>query len=592
MIQPQDIRYRSLGRPDRMSPIRGALVLGMNILTCAHFGWHDELIGPLDAHVAQAGLFLVFLLLLLVAGRAWEPGRLLVSRPPIPRPTLEGALAALGVLLIWSWAGIQVVGALLLVQRMMGVVLGLLEKSRNPGSVLITSFLCLIVLGTLALMLPAATPPGKPISFVDALFTSTSAVCVTGLIVRDTATEFTRFGQVVILVLIQLGGLGIILFSVLIAALLGSRFSIRASHAISDVATPDERQTDMGRIVVFVGVLVVIVELGGAALLMLGWPERWELANGWDTFGERLFHSVFFSVSSFCNAGFATTTDSLHGLRDHWTTHVVICGLIVVGGLGFPVLSNLARTVSLRARGRRTQGQSLVRLTLHTRLVLATTLALYLVGMGVIMFARVVEAGVPGWQAFLDAHFLSISCRTAGFDTVSPALLSPPSRFAVIFLMFIGGAPGSTAGGIKVTVLAVIALTIWSTVRGREATTAFGRTLPDLLVRKAAVLAVLGLMTVTLLVGLLVFTESPLLRAGERGEIAFEHMVFESVSACSTVGLSMGVTDQLSDYGRVAVTIGMFLGRTGPLAFLVALVRPRGHRSARFEYPSESVVMG
>lgn len=586
------MRYRLHGLPDVTGPVRTLVVVAMNILTCAQVGWHGQLVGAMEAHRGEVGLLLLFVLLLVLSGRGWDRGTLLMSRPPIPRPTLEGVLALAGLLLVWSWVGLQVVAALLLVQRMIGLVLKILERSGNPGTVLIGSFLCLILVGTAALMLPAATPPGKPISFVDALFTSTSAVCVTGLIVRDTATEFTRFGQVVILVLIQLGGLGIILFSVLFAALLGSRFSIRASHAISDVATPDERQTDMGRIVVLVGALVVVVELGGAAMLFFGWPEGWETANGWHDIGERLFHSVFFSVSAFCNAGFATTSDSLHGLRGHWTTHVVICGLIVMGGLGFPVLSNLVRTAWLRVRGRRLSGDALVRLTLHTKLVLVTTLALYLFGAGVIMFARIVESHVPVGQAFLDGHFFSITSRTAGFDTVSPAVLSPPSRFVVIFLMFIGGAPGSTAGGIKVTVLAVIALTIWSTVRGREVTTAFGRTLPDLLVRKAAVLAVLGLMTVTLLVGLLVFTESPLLRTGERGEIAFEHMVFESVSACSTVGLSMGVTSHLSDYGRVAVTIGMFLGRTGPLAFLVALVRPHARRSVRYAYPNEAVVMG
>jgi trk system potassium uptake protein TrkH len=233
----------------------------------------------------------------------------------------------------------------------------------------------------------------------------------------------------------------------------------------------------------------------------------------------------------------------------------------------------------------------LVRLSLHAKLAITTTLVLYLAGLVLLWGARVLQGHEPAAQALLDAHFMSISARTAGFDTVPPAAMSPPARFLLVFLMFIGGSPGSTAGGVKTIATAAIALTIWSTVRGRSVTTAYGRTLSEAMVRKAAVLLVLGLATITGLIGTLVITEGALLRA-EDAEVEFEHIVFESVSACSTVGLSMGVTGQLSDPGRVAVSAGMLLGRVGPLAFLVALVRIGAGGEDRWRYPSESVMMG
>lgn len=576
---------------------RGALVFVFNVLSLFHYGSHARLFEGRGLEVVQAVMLVVIAggLLFGPLRRAWSgagapDGETWLGRTPA-RVIVETVLVALGLALCWWWAGLTVAGVLLLIHHLMGLATFLLDRSPNPGLVFVGSFVALIAAGTGALMLPAATPADDPISLVDAVFTSTSAVCVTGLIVRDTPTEFTRFGQAVILVLIQLGGLGIVLFSVLLAVMLGSRFSLRATHALADATMPVDSRRSLSGMLLFVGGSVVLIESIGALALFFGWPGEWAAANGFGGGEDRAFNAVFFSVSAFCNAGFATTSDSLAGLRGHWTTHGVIAPLIVLGGIGFPVLAGLWHVGRHRLRGRRVVDGELVRLSLHAKLVITTTICLYVSGVVLLWVARTVQGNEPALQALGDAHFMSVSARTAGFDTVPPASLSPPARFVLIFLMFIGGSPGSTAGGVKTIATAAIALTIWSTVRGRSVTTAFGRTLSEAMVRKAAVLLVLGLATIATLVGTLVFTESELLGA-EDAEIQFEHIVFESVSACSTVGLSMGVTGQLSDAGRVAVSAGMLLGRVGPLAFLVALVRIGAGGEDRWSYPSESVMMG
>ncbi|RMD61860.1 MAG: hypothetical protein D6824_07530, partial [Planctomycetota bacterium] len=500
------------------------------------------------------------------------------------RVTLALALggAALGTL---HPAAAPAAGVALLLHAIVKLYNRALQAGRSPSLVFVGSFAGLIALGALALSLPAATPADDPLTPLDALFTATSAVCVTGLIVRDTATEFTRFGQSVILALIQLGGLGIVFFAAFLGLVMGSSLSVRATQSFRQAGRTDVHSSvAIRRVVVFMAGFIFAVEAAGALALFLGWPREWTVANGMDGPADKLFHSVFFAVSAFCNAGFATTTDSLEGLRLHWTSHIVVAGLIVLGGLGFPVVVNLRDVLLDRWRARRRRREVVpVKVRLHVKLALWTTLLVYLAGVVGVLLGRTLQRDVSFPHALLDAHFASITARTAGFDTVPPAEMGPLARFVLIFQMFIGGSPGSTAGGVKTIVFSVMMLTVWATMLGKSSTQVFGRALAETVVRQAAALIVLGLATVTLVASVLVATD------GARHSL--EELLFEAVSATGTVGLSLGVTADLSAPGRVAVIAGMFLGRVGPLAVAVALAEVARRRRAAYAYPTEDVLL-
>lgn len=506
----------------------------------------------------------------------------------------ERWIALLGAAIGWWIPGAMVCITLLLLTRLWSAYLWLLSVGVNPGLVFVGSFATLIVGGTGLLMLPASTPQGAPIGFIDALFTATSASCVTGLAVRDTGAGFTRFGQSTILVLIQLGGLGTVLFGGIVALLMGSSLSLRAVHALSDSAAGGSRGVSgVRRLVLFAGVAVLSTEALGAIVLFLSWPNSWVGGPlGLDDWSSRAFHSVFFSVSAFCNAGFATCATGLQGMRTHWTSHVIIAGLIVVGGIGLPVLVNLAQIARSWVRRRWLGHRSMpMRLSLHSKLALLTTLFVYLAGAMLIFAGQTSQAHVPIGQAALDAHFMSVSARTAGFDTVAPASMGMLSRLTLIVSMFIGGSPGSTAGGFKTLGFAVLMLLVWSAVLDRDSVRAFGRSIRMEIISRAATLLVLHVALCLAVAALLCVTEGGDLGVEPGGISAFEQYLFESVSACSTVGLSLGITSSLSDAGKLVVAAGMFFGRVGSLALLVSLVGIARRSQARYAYPSEGVVL-
>lgn len=511
------------------------------------------------------------------------------------------ALTLTTLVLPFSWpaaAVLHLVLAGLLLTRCYVVVTRFV---RRPGLLLLLTFAGFSLAGTLLLKLPAATPVDHPISWLDACFTATSAVCVTGLIVRDTATEFTAFGQILILFLIQLGGLGIILFGAVFASMIGGQISLRHAASISEaVQTAEGGLGDVESLVRFVITATLLTEAAGALLIYLsGAAHEPGAVAGTFAEGRPIFVSIFLSISAFCNAGFAPFTESLIPLRFHWVSHLVIAPLIVLGGLGFVALYDLWRNLVLRfgrwlrpggLRSRRPTTDPrtghLLRLGLHTRIVLVTTLILYLAGLLVIFTSQMLTPGDPQLsigEHLLDASFMSITCRTAGFNTMPMDDLAPASVVMSIVLMAIGGSPGSMAGGIKTVTVAVLALTVWSTLRGRPETEVMRRTIPEALVRRAGVLAMLGLLAVAILATALSLTRTP----GETSTL-----VFEAVSATSTVGLSLGVTPMLSPAGRVIVIVAMFLGRVGPLALLGALAFASPLHRSRYRYPSESVVMG
>ncbi len=510
-----------------------------------------------------------------------------------------------------------------LIMRGVGVNLGFAGSGIHPTWLLIGSFLLLCLVGSGLLMLPAATPANAPVYYVDALFTSTSAVCVTGLAVRDTGTEFTPMGQAVILGLIQLGGLGITMFGTVLALMVGKGISLRGTEALGQMVG-SENVGQLGRVVKFVVAVTLTFEAIGAAMLypMFAAPQGPVVPSR----GQAVWDGVFHSVSAFCNAGFGLYGNNLMQgvregwetpLREHWQVLGVIAPLIVLGGLGFPVLQDCGRLIQhsvgkLMRRGGGTSGRAneagspRPRLSLHSKLVLWTSGVLIVAG-AVLLLAvepqgpapspeRMALTGpgsdvrgdptrwrnMPPWPRLREALFTSVTARTAGFNTIDMGEdLSDAGRLVVCLLMVIGGSPASTAGGMKTVTFAVLLIAAWSMVRQRDEAEAFRRSLPVLTIRRALTLGVLYLGMVGA-VTLLLCVAMP--------GWDFLKLLFESCSACGTVGLSANVTPKLTLPGKLDIIAAMFLGRIGPLTLLLALAAKL--RPVRYSYPSEAVVIG
>lgn len=563
----------------------------------------------------------------LLVGAYWLSRLLIGNRPPTPKdwPQALRRLASMAVgrgasdtsaalrlldvpMLLLLIAGASV-GALWSDERA-GLGVGLLEASialsflvelfragRSamgvlPGAAALPlSFVGLIGACTLLLKLPACTYGG--ITWIDAAFTSTSAVCVTGLVVRDTSTGFTPAGQGVILAFIQLGALGIVMFGAGLAVLFRRTLSLREHASIRQML---ERGTigDLRRFIVFVLLATLAIEAIGVAALM----PLWETAPGATlTLGERAWLSLFHTVSAFCNAGFDITGQSMVGQRNSALPYVGLIPLIVAGGIGFPVLSDLWSVLKRRlARARMSRERGLLTevvpqsaaaghgLSLHSKLTLLATGSMLGLGFAGCLVAQSLTrsaADRPWYGELLDAAFLSVTARTAGFNAMPMDELSPASQILTIGLMMIGGSPGSTAGGMKTTTLAVLFLSILATVRGRSETESFARAVPEALVRKAGAIALSML--------LLVVGSSFCLALTDPGPLG--PIVFEAVSAATTTGLSLGITPELSGAGRATLIVTMFLGRVGPLALMGALVFVRPPARA-YLYPRESVHLG
>jgi trk system potassium uptake protein TrkH len=445
----------------------------------------------------------------------------------------------------------------------------------SPERIPLFGFLALIGTGTALLLLPAATRQGA-ISFVDALFTATSASCVTGLIVVDTGPFFSPFGQAVIMVLIQIGGLGIMTLSTLFLLMAGRRISLAGRSVIQDTFT-HSGDRNPAQIIRQVVVFTLLMEGLGTACLFFGFLPA--AAGPADALWEALFHAV----SAFCNAGFSLFSDSLIGFRESWLVNLTVCLLIVAGGIGFLVAAEIRTLASLNPRSWR-------RLSLHSKLVLASTALLILAGTGLILFMEwsntLGALTVP--HKILAALFQSITTRTAGFNTLPIGAMASETLFVVIILMFIGASPGSCGGGIKTTTFATICLLGAARLRGRDQPQAFWRKISESSVAKAISLAMLSLLVIV--AGTLLLTISELggvSRLQSQGR--FFELLFEAVSAFGTVGLSMGATSVLSIAGKLLITGIMFVGRIGPLVLAVAVSR---RRAPRFTYAEEKVMIG
>jgi trk system potassium uptake protein TrkH len=435
------------------------------------------------------------------------------------------------------------------------------------------SFAALIVLGTCLLCLPAATPEDQPLPIADALFTATSAVCVTGLVVRDTGTGFTPFGQAVILGLIQLGGLGIMTFSLVILSLLGRRLSLASRSVVTHTLAGARSSGGLRPLLRLVVLFTFTVEGLGALALFMRWRESLGPV-------QAAWAAVFHSISAFCNAGFSLWSSSLVAYREDPVLNATVMALIVLGGLGFVVVHEVWRAP-------RHPGE----LSLHTRVTLATTASLIIVGGLAIWLVERDDAlaGLAPGSQLLAAVFQSVTARTAGFNTVDLADFTPAGLFLVMLLMFVGGSPGSCAGGIKTTTVGVLVMAAWQRVRGHTHVNVFRRSLGRATLENAVTISIGG--AVVVLVGLLgmLFLQEPHAAISElHGE--FAAYFFEVVSAVGTVGLSVGVTTALTPGARILVVLLMFLGRLGPLTVATALARQS--RETDWQHAEEDVMVG
>ncbi len=439
-----------------------------------------------------------------------------------------------------------------------------------PQLVLV-SFASVIGVGTLLLLMPRATATGHTMPFIDALFTAASATCVTGLIVVDTGSHFSRLGQGIILSLIQIGGIGIMSLVAFSAVAIGRGIGMRESAMMKDVLSFDffgEITKMLRNIVVITG----ICELAGVLVLSRLW------ARDFATPMETVYYSLFHAVSAFCNAGFSLFTDSLEGFAGRVDVVLTFAALIVIGGLGFLVISNVMSVLLGRVR-REKPG---TRLSLHSRMVLISS-AILLVGGTIVFF--VLEAGnsmssLPLDRQMLTAFFSSVTARTAGFSTMSMAALATPTALLMVLLMFIGASPGGTGGGVKTSTMTVLVATLRSILRGRPNVEFLRRGLPQDVVNKAICVVLLGFG--------LVFASTVAISIAEGRPLM--DVFFEAVSAFGTVGLSRGITGDLTTPSKIVIIMTMFFGRIGPLTLALAIGQRT--RETSYSYPVEGVMIG
>lgn len=435
------------------------------------------------------------------------------------------------------------------------------------------SFLGLIALGAAGFLLIPGLTRGEPLNWIDALFLSTSAVCVTGLSVVDVSRDLTVWGQAWILLLIQAGGLGILTLAGVVLSLAGVRMGLEVQEAAGGPTSvlPPSAATRVLRTAVG---FTLVLEAAGALGLWLAW--RGEFGAG-----HAAWLAVFHAVSAFCNAGFSLFSDSLVGFRERPAVLLVVAALVVAGGLGFPVFQD----VRYRLSGRHS------RLTLHTRLVLvATALLLAASTAGYLVFEWGGELRTLGAvDRAVNAFFMAVTARTAGFNSVNYNAVSNPALFLTLVLMWIGGGPASLAGGIKVTTAALLGLALWARLRGDPEVFLGGRTVPAESVQRATGLAAGAAVLLGVLLFVLLLVESGGAHSSERAY--FVRLAFELQSAFGTVGLSMGVTSGLTPGARLVLVPAMLLGRLGPLAVLAAMTVQR-RRRVSFRYAHEDVLLG
>ncbi len=445
----------------------------------------------------------------------------------------------------------------------------ILQLQIHPSKLFLLSFFIVIVIGTLFLMMPAASQTGytKP---VDALFTATSAVCVTGLSVVDTATHFTRFGQVVIMILVQIGGLGVMTFATFFAMFVGGRMGIKEKIMMHDLLEEDNIGT-ISRVITFLIVMTFILEFIGAVSIYAS------IHHKYSSMGEAIFTSVFHSITAFCNAGFSLYSQNLLEplVRDNFQFTFTISLLIIIGGIGFPTLMSLSNFNISTIKKEKIK----YKVPVQTKIIIKTTLALIILGT-LFTFLNEYNYSLKDlgiWDKVYHAYFQAISARTAGFNTVDVAHFGYSAIMIFVLLMFIGAAPGGTGGGLKVTTFVVAVRGIFSLLRGEKQLIIENRAISRDIIAKALGKTVLSFFVIWFSIYLLSMTE----------HVKFEKLVFETFSAFGTVGLSLGITPDLTPWGKLIITIVMFMGRVGVIAFILAVMKSK--EPLEHELPGENI---
>lgn len=444
----------------------------------------------------------------------------------------------------------------------------LTRRSRlNAVQVLAIGFALVILIGGIILSLPISSSSGEYTNLLDSLFTSTSAVCVTGLVTIDTGTYWNTFGQTIIIILIEIGGLGFMSLTTFVAILLGRKITLR-DRLIMQEAMNAFNIEGLVRMVQYVFALTFSIQFLGALLLSTQFIPNYGLTKG-------IFYSVFHSASAFCNAGFDLigNYNSLVNYSSNVVILLTISALIIIGGLGFTVLIEIYNYKGSK------------KLSIHSKIVLLITVILILGGtvlMFILEYNNPETIGNMGIRdKILNSFFASVSPRTAGFNSVSTDGMTMAGKFLTILLMFIGGSPGSTAGGLKTTTFGIILFTVISIIKGREETEAFERRFSKETVYKSFVLFFIAMMLVMIVTMILSITEP--------GQ-SFINLLYEATSAFATVGLTTGVTQHLSPIGKGIIMITMYFGRVGPLTVILALISRK--KKTGYKYPEGKILIG
>lgn len=443
------------------------------------------------------------------------------------------------------------------------------KKSFSPASVIVFGFIGAILLGTIFLIMPFSTKSGQSVGLINALFTSTSAVCVTGLVVTDTATTWNTFGQTVIIILIQIGGLGIMTAAALFSLILGRKMGLKERLTLQESISNFNLQ---GIVKLFKGILIATfsIELVGAIILSFRFIPLFGISNG-------IAKSVFHSISAFCNAGFdilGTTTEPFQSLTSFYQDPLIVIPialLFIIGGLGFVVWRDI---ISVR---------KFKEFMLHSKVVLIFSASLIIIGtllFFVFEYSNTLE-DMTFFTKLLNSFFHSVTPRTAGFNTLAIDQLTPQSQLSTVLLMFIGASPGSTGGGIKITTFAIVIFTVITYLRGRNDVNILKRKVSEMVVKKAfsIVFIAFSIVMITTLVLLL-------LNSGTLIEC-----LFEATSAFGTVGLTTGITPTLPMLGKLMIIITMFCGRVGPLVIALSLTQNKGNKQL-YTYPEGKVSVG
>jgi trk system potassium uptake protein TrkH len=438
-----------------------------------------------------------------------------------------------------------------------------------PAQVVLLSFGGWILLGSLILILPVSSAPGKSIAYMDALFMATSATCVTGLSTLTLSEDFSVFGQMIILILTQVGGLGIMTLSSSMAVLMGKNLQMREQVIMQDVLDTSSSSELLGLIVDIIR-YTFMIEFAGAMILTVGfYQEGYEI-------GQALYFGFYHSIMAFCNAGFSLFNNSFEEFKFMPIIHLTITFLLLFGGIGFSVIKDLLHLLKSK--------RSFKYLSVHSKIVLSVNALLIAFGFIYLFFGEFLHAfeGMTMWERFQVSFFQSVSSRTAGFNSINLNALHPHSLYMIVLLMFIGASPGSTGGGIKVTTFAVLLQSVTATLKGKNYVEFFERRIPQATVVKSIAIFIISLMVVS--GGILVMMRL-------EPDKSFLAIFFEVTSGFSTAGLSLGITPLLSVMGKMVMTVLMFVGRVGPLTLILAI----GSRTvipSKVEYPEGKILIG